>query len=158
MVAVAQLNVEAELMKLSYDFAHYMDYWKYEELIELFLPDALFDRIQHVHRGHDEIRAGLAERSKAMAIRHVSTNFHFTHLSPDEVNGIVYNMSYYGPMSTPGELPAAYAAPGMLLEFHDRYVRTNKGWRFAERVARAVLLDPQAPMWGGGTWRPEEAA
>ena len=155
MAGGSELHVEAELMKLSHDFAYYMDHAEYEKLIELFVPDAVFDRILHVHRGHDEIRAGLAERSTEIVTRHVTTNFHFTHLSADEVEGVVYNMSYYGAMRAPGELPAPYGGAGMLLEFHDRYVRTTTGWRFARRVARAVLLDEKSPMWGGGSWRPD---
>lgn len=155
MVGSIQATERADLINLSHDFAYYMDYRKYERLIELFTPDALFDRILHVHRGHDEIREGLAARPANVITRHVSTNFHFEPISRNEVRGVVYNMSYYGEMSSEGEVPAIYSGPGMLLEFHDRYVSTSAGWRFAERVARAVLLDPQSPMLAGDRWKPE---
>ncbi|GLJ00456.1 nuclear transport factor 2 family protein [Sphingobium sp. BS19] len=152
---IERIEMEADLIRLSHDFAYYMDYRKYEKLIGLFTSDALFDRIMHVHRGHDEIRAGLNERSTAIMTRHISTNFHFEPISETEVRGVVYNMSYFGQLNAEGEAPAIYSGPGMLLEFHDRYVRTMVGWRFAERVARAALLDPHAPMLAGGHWRPE---
>lgn len=156
MADFGQLQIEAELTRLSHNFAYYMDYRKYDQLVELFMPDALFDRILHVHKGHDEIRAGLAERAAHILTRHVSTNFHFEHISPDEARGVVYNMSHYGEMNPAGEAPAVFSGPGMLLEFHDRYTRTSEGWRFAERVAKAALLDAAAPMMAGGKWRPED--
>jgi hypothetical protein len=152
-------ETEAQLTKLCHDFAFYMDYHKYHEVLALFTPDALFDRILHVHRGHAEILAGLQARPPTMVTRHVSTNFHFRHVDSNEVRGVIYNMSYFGKLPASGEAPAIFAGPGMLLDFHDTYRRTPEGWRFAERIARPILLDATAPMLASGrTWRPADFA
>lgn len=149
------LQTEAELVRLSHAFAYCMDYHDYDQLIEMFTPDAVWDRVLHVHRGHDEIREALAQRYTHVLIRHVSTNFYFRHISADEVRGVIYNMSYYGNYENPGEAPVAFEGQGFLLEFHDRYVRTEQGWRFAERIARPALVDRNSPMMQAPKWRPE---
>ncbi|MHC0055774.1 nuclear transport factor 2 family protein [Actibacterium sp. D379-3] len=155
--AASQAATEAALTKLCHDFAFYMDYQRYDDLVALFTPDALFDRIMHVHNGQDEIMAGLKARPATQVTRHVSTNFHFEHVSADEVRGVIYNMSYFGFMTEEGTLPVAYAGAGMMLEFHDRYLRTPEGWRIAERVARPVLLEESSPMRAVDcAWKPSD--
>lgn len=150
-------NVELELMRLSHAFAFYMDYRRYEDLIGLFLPDAMFDRVLQVHHGHDEIRAGLNARPTGHITRHVSTNFHFDHVSDDEAKGVVYNLSHTGSLSPDGEAPGVFDGPGLFLDFHDVYRRTLQGWRFAERIARPVLLAEGSPMLRDGrSWRFED--
>jgi hypothetical protein len=148
-------DTEAALMKLSYDFAFYMDYHKPDQLTELFTVDAL-----HVHRGRREILEGVKSRTTDVVTRHVSTNFHFTHIDERTVRGVVYNMSYYGALAPEGALPAVYGgAHGILLDFHDLYVLTDDGWRFAERVARPVLLEEDSPLRQGGVqWRQQDYA
>jgi hypothetical protein len=139
--------IEAELISLSHAFAYGMDYHQYDELVELFTPDALLDRVLEVHHGRQEISEGVRARTRAMAIRHVSTNFHFTHIDAETVRGVVYNISHFAPVDD-GRLPAVYGSThGMLLDFHDLYKLTPDGWKFAERVARPVMLPAGSPMF-----------
>lgn len=143
----ARLDAEAALRQLSHDFAYCMDYQRYAELVELFTPDAVLGRVLEVHRGHREILDGVSARSAQIVTRHISTNFHFTHIDEETVRGVVYNVSYFGHAGD-GPLPIGYGAPqGMLLDFHDLYKKTDSGWKFAERFARPVLLPEGSPMF-----------
>ena len=152
-------STELQLMKLSHDFAYCMDYMRYEELVQLFTPDALLDRILHVHRGHAEILAGLQARPTQIVTRHVSTNFHYSHVDDNTAKGVVYNISYFGPLNATADLPVLYGSPqGMLLEFHDVYRRTGQRWLFSQRIARPVLLPQDSPMFKAKTWRASEIA
>lgn len=152
----AILTTEAELTRLSHAFAYCMDYHDYDQLLSLFTPDGVFDRAGQVHRGHDEIREGMAQRATHVMTRHISTNFYYRHLGPDEVRGVIYNLSYYGFYEEPGEAPLAFEGQGFLLEFHDRYVRTDGSWRFAERIAKPVLADKDSMMMKVPKWRPQK--
>lgn len=155
----ARLLVELQLMKLSHEFAYCMDYLRYDELVQLFTPDALLDRVLHVHRGHAEILAGVKARPAQFGTRHVSTNFRFTHVDENTVKGIVYNVSYFAGLNAAGELPAVYGSPqGMLLEFHDLYKRVGDRWLFAERVAKPVFVPADSPMLKAKPWRPADLA
>ncbi len=57
------LEIENKLRKMSYDFADCMDYLQYDDLVQLFTPDALLGRILEVHRGREEILAGVQKKA-----------------------------------------------------------------------------------------------
>lgn len=153
----AQLLVELRLMKLSHEFAYYTDHQRYEELVQLFTPDALLDRVLNVSRGHAEILAGLKARPAQFALRHLSTNFHFTHVDENTVKGVVYNVTYTATLNAAGEFPAVHGAPqGTVLEFHDVYKRVGESWLFAQRVTKPVFLTEGSPMLKAEPWRPAD--
>jgi hypothetical protein len=138
MTSTETMATEWDLVRLNNDFAYYMDTGDFESMIGLFTPDAVFDRAGNVHHGHDELRQGMRERPKATT-RHLLTNFHFTNVGPDSAEAVVCSMVYHGPPSENGE-PVVYATDnGRVMEFHDKYIKTPKGWRISERVARAVF-------------------
>lgn len=141
-----RFEIEAELMRLSADFAFYLDNKMFDELANLFTPDAIWDRVMQTHRGQDEIREAMANRPVDIVTRHVQTNFRFEHQDENTVRGRVYMTSYHGP-SEGGALPGLlHIDHSFILDFHDLYVRTPDGWRFAERIGRPALLPANSPM------------
>jgi SnoaL-like domain len=132
------MTVHTELVQLNNAFAFYLDNGVFESMIELFTPEGLFDRAGIVHRGHDEMREGMAERPK-VTTRHLLTNFHLTSLDDDAAEAVVCAMVYHGPVAENGEAVVYATDNGRVIEFHDRYVKTVDGWRIASRIARPIF-------------------
>jgi hypothetical protein len=135
-----RVAIEQQLIRLSYAFAHHIDHGEFEDMIQLFTEDGVFDRAGPVHRGHGELREAMVNRHNATT-RHLMTNFHFTSVGPDEAEGVVYSITYHAHEAFDGTKPLVYGTTnGRLLELHDRYRRTDDGWRFAERIAVPVFV------------------
>lgn len=138
MTTTQAMAVHFELTRLNNAFVFYLDHGDFESLIELFTPDALFDRAGLVHRGHEELRQGMAERPK-VTTRHLLSNFHLTRADEDVAEAVASAMVYHGPVADNGE-PVVYATDnGRVIEFDDRYVKTGAGWRISSRVARPIF-------------------
>ena len=138
MTSTETMTTEWDLVRLNNDFAYYVDQGDFESMIGLFTPDAVFDRADNVHHGHDELRQGMRDRPKATT-RHLLTNFHFTNVCADSAGAVVCSIVYHGPPSERGE-PVFYATDnGRVMEFHDKYTKTPDGWRISERIARAIF-------------------
>jgi SnoaL-like protein len=132
------MTVHWELLRLNNAFAFYMDNGMFDSMIGLFTSDALFDRAGIVHRGHDELREGMAQRPK-VTTRHLLTNFHLTSIDDDMAEAVVCVMVYHGPVAENGEAVVYATDNGRVIEFHDRYVKTVDGWRIASRIARPIF-------------------
>lgn len=146
MTAADQIVTEWELTRLSSDFAHYLDTRDYGALANLFLPDAVWDRVMFRHEGRQEILDALSRRPENVVTRHVQANTRFTHIDSETVRGLVYMTPYHGP-SEGGALPGLMA--GMhesVYDVHDLYKRTSEGWRFAERIIEPALLPADSPL------------
>jgi ketosteroid isomerase-like protein len=138
MISSEEMMTEWEIIRLSNDFAYFMDHGDFESMIALFTPDAVFDRAGHIHHGHDELRQGMRERPK-MTTRHLLTNFYFRSVGKDSAEAIVTAMAYHGPLSGDSG-PVVYATDnGRVIEFHDTYTKTPEGWRISSRIARPIF-------------------
>ena len=132
-------SIEAECVARSNAFAYHLDHKAYAELVALFAPDGTFVRTGVRLEGRESILAAMHKRPVEQFTRHITTNFHFTHVDRGSARAVFYNQSYFAFL--PGTPPFAYSSERMmLLDFIDIYTRTAEGWRFLERDARAVLI------------------
>ena len=135
-------EIEAECVALSNAFAYHLDHKEYPALVALFAPEGTFVRTGVRLEGRAKILEVMRLRPVDQFTRHITTNFHFTHVDHDSARAVFYNQSYFAFL--PGEPPFAYEPERMmLLDFIDVYTRTAEGWRFQERDARAVLIPEQ---------------
>ena len=132
------MTVHWELTRLNNAFAYFIDNGEFESMIELFTPEGLFDRAGIVHRGHDELREGMAQRP-AVTTRHLLTNFHLVDFNDETAEAVVCALVYHGPVSKNGEVVVYATDNGRVIDFHDRYVKTGGGWRISSRVARPIF-------------------
>jgi hypothetical protein len=136
--------IESQLTQLNYASAYFMDHGEFEEMINLFTTDAVFDRVGTVHHGHEEIRQGMADRP-LMTTRHLLVNLYYPTIETDSARGIVSAVTYHGAASPDGE-PVAYATQnGRVIDFEDSYVRQGDAWKIASRVARVVFTPSDWP-------------
>jgi hypothetical protein len=133
--------IEGECTRLSYAFAYHMDHREYEALAALFAPDGVFERHGTQLRGPAEITKALRGRPSDQFTRHVTTNFHFTSIGPEEAGATLVNLSWFSFQAE--RLPIAFdPSQAILLDFYDRYRLTADGWRFSERITRMVFVAP----------------
>jgi hypothetical protein len=135
----ARRAIVAECIELSYAFAYYLDHNKYDELVNLFVPDGVFVRTGVRLAGRGQILATMKKRPSEQFTRHVTTNSHFTQVEETTARAVFYNISYFA--FTPNMPPLSFEpARVMLLDFIDIYTKTNDGWRFLERDARPTMI------------------
>jgi ketosteroid isomerase-like protein len=126
-------------MSVSYAFAYHIDHGEFEEMVQLFTEDGVFDRVGQVLEGQEQIRQAMRDRPK-MTTRHVFTNFHFHEIAPDNVVATAYCMSFHG-MGESDNGPIVYGTTnGRLLEFRERYQNQGGGWKLAEHRAQAIFV------------------
>lgn len=138
----ARREIEAECVRLSNAFAFHLDRKHYDDLVELFVPHGVYIRTGVRLEGRARILQTLRERPAEQFTRHLTTNFHFTHVGESMAKGVFCNLSYFA--FTAEATPLAYDPERvMLLDFLDTYVRADDGWRFLEREARALMIPAQ---------------
>src|ERR1700716_2337729 len=93
MSAADKSAIEWELMRLSVDFAHYLDTCAYEELANLFLPEGVWERMRRLN-GRQEILETLPIRPANVVTRHVQTNFRFIHIDSETVHGFSFMVPF----------------------------------------------------------------
>ncbi|HEX2544131.1 MAG TPA: nuclear transport factor 2 family protein [Ramlibacter sp.] len=124
-------RTEADCARLCVDFAHHLDARRYPQVLALFTPDGVLDRMGAVHAGHAEIARFLDARSTEVTTRHLCTNIRVDVKSPDLATGSCYVLFFQGRHDDGKE--AVQASAPMVVEYHDRYSRTPEGWRIRER-------------------------
>lgn len=131
-------DIEA-IRRLSCDYGHYNDILDGESFANCFVPEGFMDASKcdpniMVHRGRAEIRAvneavwaaQAHPRPDGGACVHYQIAHRVTKLEGDHAEGTVNFLAW------------GLSKSGMKSEFigryDDKYVRTEEGWRFAERV------------------------
>lgn len=128
-------DIEA-IRRLTYEYAMAVDTMQLDAVIDLFMPDAVWDTGPGgppVMNNRDEIREfykGLFEASNNLY--HLTSN-HIINVHGDTATGTAYFVATG--VTSNGE---SFGANGY---YGDTYVRTPDGWKFQRRQAH-YLLDP----------------
>lgn len=141
----SQMQIEWACQKLCQEFAYCIDRRRYEQLVNLFTEDGVFDRVGQLLRGRVAILEALQKRSLDLRTRHVLSNIYFVEVDGQHARALIYNTTLVG-RGDPEAAPAPYGmSQGAFLEFQDLYRKTPEGWRIAERIARTVLTPEDMP-------------
>lgn len=141
MEAGQRMAIEWECAALANAFAYYIDNREYPKVGECFTEDGVFHRDGKQLVGRRMIVEALEQRPLEAVTRHVTTGYHFSHVDADEAIAHSTNRSYFA-MAEGGVLPASRPPAQMvLLDFTDRFRRTEAGWRIAERRTSLVFID-----------------
>jgi hypothetical protein len=134
---VERLLAERACERLVYTYARLLDFGDEARVPDLFTDDGVWEMPGRIRfAGRAELEAGIPTRLVApgRTARHVCTNVTIDVLGPDEAVGFSYMINYrHDPPSGLAERPAPSGAPVYMGEYHDRFVRTPDGWRFALR-------------------------
>ncbi|MBC8749565.1 MULTISPECIES: nuclear transport factor 2 family protein [Paraburkholderia] len=111
-------------------------------LAALFAPDGVMRRPDGTElRGHPAIAAAYSNRPADRISRHHVGSVLIDVESPRSASGTSSVLLWTGSTSDPvGPFGRPAAARQVLGEFHDRFVKTDDGWRIAERVAHFTFV------------------
>lgn len=145
--ALIALLDERACERLVIDYTHLVDFGEAARIADLFTADGVWEAEGARMEGRDAIRAGFGARQGVTrrTSRHVCTNVAITLVGPDEATGVSYLVNYrHDSASGTAELPAPVGHPKFVGEYHDRFVRTQDGWRFAHRRCTLAFVRPRA--------------
>ena len=132
------LLIERACERLVHRFAEALDTRQFEQLRDLFAPDATFYRPAEpdvaIH-GVDAIIDSYRSRLQGYRSQHLCTNVLIRATSSDSASGTLRIFFKAGPADTPVG-PGIQPTLEVLGGFEDRFVRTDHGWRFSERRGR----------------------
>ena len=125
-------------------YTHLVDSGRAAEIADLFTADGVWRTDDFSMDGRDEIRAGFERRQGVTRrqSRHVCTNV-VVEVDGDRATGLCYLVNYrHDSSSGTAEHPAPADVPKFVGEYHDVFVRTDDGWRFADRYCDMVFVRP----------------
>lgn len=121
-------------------YARLVDHGRAAEVADLFVEDGVWEWDVDRLEGRDRVRTAFQRRQARddRVSRHVCTNVAVEVVDPDHAAGVTYLTLYRqdGVETVPGPLDG----PVLVGEYHDRFVRTPEGWRFAHRRVEVALL------------------
>lgn len=123
-----RIAAEHECAKMVRRFCVHVDAFEHNELLGLWAPDGLWETWQGPLNGHDEIRAYLDKKAKTGTTIHMAHNIVIDLIDENTAKGTAA-FTYHG---TSSDDPTATTAR-VVGRYHDKFVRTADGWRFAHR-------------------------
>ena len=148
--------IEWECQKVLRQYYQHVDRREFEEAVALFTPDVDWVGLGVPLRGRKEILDALSPALGKSTARHVLTNTVVTVIDEDHAEARSYNTlsTSHETMFDVGDRPIPYEGPNILADMSEQLVRTDEGWRIAQRRAVAIFRrDPaQIPL---ETWANE---
>lgn len=139
MTETERLTIEWQCQKLCHQFANYNDQNDFKAVCDLFTEDGSFWRPSVPDteiKGRDTIYQAFLQRPP-LVIRHIVSNFVAEVESETEATGHSYIIFLAAPLT---EEPLPLVAGAMHVgEFHDKFVKTEDGWKFRERRGSLAL-------------------
>jgi len=125
-------------------YTHLVDFGDAPGIADLFTTAGTWRSDEVLMDGQSEIRAGFGRRQGVTRrqSRHVCTNV-VVDVDGDEATALCYLVNYrHDSESGVAEQPAPADVPKYVGEYHDRFVRTPDGWRFADRHFQLAFVRP----------------
>lgn len=130
--------IRAECANVIAAFAIHVDHREFDKAVALFAPDGKFIRPDLQAEGREEIAKIWVDRPESVVTKHMLTPTFFTEIEADSAASVTPFTLYQTEWD--GEGLPKFGQPVAIAEFHDRFIRTEEGWRIAERRGVPVLL------------------
>jgi hypothetical protein len=128
---------EAACARLCVAFVKHLDERRYAQVLDLFTPDASLDRLGTVFEGRAAIATFLDGRPGHVHTRHLCSNIEVNVISAEEATGSCEVLFFQGQAASDGVVQIQ-GSPG-IVQYQDRFVRTDAGWRIHERRIRMLM-------------------
>jgi hypothetical protein len=142
MDSIERAAILMECQALCTAYHYYSDRLRYDEMINLFAPDGVFVWPTETLRGHQELRAkyeSIRAHRDRLTLRHIVANFVPLSVSHDSVEAAVMLVEFLSEEVTDGTARYDPAQTPRVVDFQDRFKRTEAGWRFASRSVKIAL-------------------
>jgi hypothetical protein len=134
-----------ECRDLVIDLVHLGDHGELDAAVDLWTADGTWIRGGKPFTGRAQLLESFKRGSETTLIRHLVTDTRITVKDETNAEGVSYYMAVnYDPKTKDAKLPLPLE-PFSMGEWHDRYVKTPQGWRFAHREVKRLFQKP-----GGG--------
>lgn len=148
-----RMLAERACERLIMEYARRVDHGESSRIADLFTADGRWEGTGLVLEGGDAIRTWFTKREglTRRVSRHLCVNVAVDVLGDEEARSSCILVNYRHDRAE-GDLtlPAPAAVPKFVGECHDRFRRTDDGWRFASRrVEVAFARAPTAPAAAG---------
>lgn len=107
-----------------------VDVYDHQGIERLFCEDAIWHHKSGVLNGRAKIASYLASKSTYPVVRHLVSNVLINVVDEKHANGTAYVTVFY---AEPTEDPPLLQAPIVMVTYHDTFICTSDGWRFASR-------------------------
>jgi hypothetical protein len=127
-----------QLARLVTEAAWRVDEGRSDTLYELFVEDGVLVIGTNELKGHDAIRTWGRELEQARtykSIRHIAGNMRFMAVGEREAAGVTILTVFM-------DDETSSSIPWVVGEDHDRFVRTEQGWRFKSRAWKQLFVRP----------------
>lgn len=135
MTDIETMLAEHACAKLITQYAALLDAGRWDDVAALYVADGRMSRPtapDDFMEGRDAILASFTARPPRIS-RHVCINIQVNVLHDDQAMVTSQILLFTADAADDGGLPVQSAAPPMVGTYADRLVRTDAGWRFAER-------------------------
>lgn len=135
MTDIETMLAEHACAKLITQYAALLDAGRWDDVAALYVADGRMSRPtapDDFIEGRDAILASFTARPPRIS-RHVCINIQVNVLHDDQAMVTSQILLFTADAADDGGLPVQSAAPPMVGTYADRLVRTDAGWRFAER-------------------------
>ena len=129
-----RLLIERDCQRLVTQYCHYVDHGEAARIADLFSKDGVWTGPGVRMQGRDQLLEGFGARqaNTARMSRHVCNNLLVDVIDEDHAQGTVY-LTLYRHDGEVGRKVSPVAAPSMVGEYRDRFIRTPDGWRIQDR-------------------------
>ena len=108
---------------------YYLDERRYQDILELFVPDGKWFRKEKWRQGRADILASLNERPATQIVRHVITNAHLDQLNADQAVVRAYMLSYTFDDGAMHQTPIDLAGPNKLFVMEGNLSMVGSVWK-----------------------------
>lgn len=137
-----RVHIVRECERVFLQIARLTDHGPHDAIAQHFTEDAQMDRDGTPVRGRAALQALYAKRPANLMTRHLVSSMLVTPVSAREAvcRAIATVYRHRGPdAATPPAVPVTCAGPESIVEYEDRLVRTDDGWKVSSRVMKTVI-------------------
>lgn len=127
--------------ELIHDYAYYRDLRDPEQVANLFTEDGGMQAKGEWSIGGEELKAHVLSDDMSTESMHLITTIKIFPIDENNATGVTYFAVANEPKTDDGR-PASLEAFRAIGQYHDKMVRTDAGWKFAERLSKAYFLKP----------------
>jgi len=140
MDANATRQIQEECRELVVRLTHHSDHGEHQQAVDLFTADGTWIRGGKPYTGRAEMLQSFARGTGTTVIRHFTSNIRIEVKDERSAAGVTYYIAFnHDPGTASPSLPLPLGPPFSLGEWHDSFVRTQAGWRFARREVKRLF-------------------
>ena len=133
--------IEWDCQKVLCLYYQHVDQREFEKAVALFTPDVDWVGLEVPLRGREKVLEALYPALGQSTARHVLTNTVVDVIDEDHAKARSYNTLYTSHETTfkAGDNPIPFEGANILGDMSEELVRTDEGWRIAQRRAVAIF-------------------